>query len=417
MAQYTAQVVDRNGQKIKEKIEANSAEQARTMLEAQYGEVGKIMKPGEIDLSFIEGALSKVTVKDKAVFSRQFAVMINAGVAIVRCLSILGENHSSYKMREALSKIKMEVQQGVNLSDAMRPHEECFDTLYVSMVEAGEIGGVLDEVLNRLAKVLEDMAKLENQIKSAMTYPLAVGFLAVAVFFGMTVFLIPVFADIFESIGTDLPALTQMMVFLSKTLRTIEGFAWLPFLSFPFANVLLIIMILNGALFGLRQYYKTPAGHWQIDKLLLQAPLVGDLLQKNAVARFCRIFGTLTRSGVPILSSFDIVGATAGNVVIANSINNAKAEIQEGGMLSVALDRDKVFPVLAIQMMTIGEETGELDTMMMKVADFYEDEVEQTVKALTSILEPVMMVVIAGMVGVILLSMYLPMFKVFETLG
>ncbi len=412
MAVYTAQVVDRNGQKVKQKIEANSAEQARTMLEAQYSDVGKVMKPGEIDLAFLEEALSKVTVKDKAVFSRQFAVMINAGVAIVRCLSILGENHSNYKMRKALGKIKTEVQQGVNLSDAMRPHEECFDTLYVSMVEAGEIGGVLDEVLNRLAKVLEDMAKLENQIKSAMTYPLAVAFLAIAVFFGMTVFLIPVFADIFASIGTELPGLTLVMMAISQFLRTGEGL-----IPMPFGNVILMFIGANILFFAVRQYYKTPAGHWQIDALLLKLPLIGDLLQKNAVARFCRIFGTLTRSGVPILNSFDIVGATAGNVVIANSINKAKEEIQEGGMLSVALDRDKVFPILSIQMMTIGEETGELDSMMMKVADFYEDEVEQTVKALTSILEPVMMVVIAGMVGVILLSMYLPMFKVFETLG
>ncbi|BAW95435.1 type IV pilus biogenesis protein [[Synechococcus] sp. NIES-970] len=412
MAQYVAQVVDRNGQKLKEKIEANSPEQARTMLSARYPEVGKIMKPGEIDLSFLEEAMAKVSIKDKAVFSRQFAVMINAGVAIVRCLTILGENHSNIKMRKALSAIKTEVQQGVNLSDAMRPHEECFDTLYVSMVEAGELGGVLDEVLNRLAKVLEDMAKLENQIKSAMTYPMAVGILAVSVFFGMTIFLIPVFADIFASIGTDLPALTLVMMAISNFLRTNEGL-----LPMPFGNVLLMVIAVNILFFLLRRYYNTEAGRWQIDSLLLKLPLFGDLLQKNAVARFCRIFGTLTRSGVPILNSFDIVGATAGNVVIAKAINDAKGEIQEGGMLSVALDRNHVFPILAIQMMTIGEETGELDTMMMKVADFYEDEVEQTVKALTSILEPAMMVIIAAMVGVILLSMYLPMFKVFETLG
>lgn len=412
MPQFVAKVVDRNGQKIKEKIEANSPEQARTILQARYREVGAITKPGDIDLSFLEELLSKVTVKDKAVFSRQFSVMVNAGVAIVRCLTILGENHSNYKMKKALRAISQEVQQGVSLSDAMRPHNECFDTLYVSMVEAGELGGVLDEVLNRLAKVLEDMAKLENQIKSAMTYPIAVGSLAVAVFFGMTVFLIPVFADIFESIGTELPGLTLVMMGLSNFLRTDEGL-----LPFPFGNIVIIAIILNIIFFTLRWYYKTPAGHWQIDALALKLPLFGELVQKNAVARFCRIFGTLTRSGVPILSSFDIVGATAGNVVIANSIENAKGEIQEGGMLSVALDRDKVFPTLAIQMMIIGEETGELDAMMMKVADFYEDEVEQTVKALTSILEPVMMVVIAGMVGVILLSMYLPMFKVFESLG
>jgi type IV pilus assembly protein PilC len=219
----------------------------------------------------------------------------------------------------------------------------------------------------------------------------------------MTIFLIPVFAKIFTDLNVPLPALTQFMLFLSGVMRS-----WL---------ILIPIVTIVATVFLLRRYYKTPMGRLQIDQFFLKMPLFGDLNEKSAVARFCRVFGTLTRSGVPILSSLDIVCNTVGNQVIANAIAGAKAEIQQGGMMSLALQKANVFPALAIQMISIGEETGELDAMMMKVADFYEDEVEQAVKALTSIIEPLMMVGIAGIVGTILLSMYLPMFKIFDALG
>ncbi|GBL15800.1 type II secretion system protein F [Microcystis aeruginosa NIES-1211] len=381
-----------------------SPEQARRILKTKYAAVGKIKKlGGEIDLSSLELMFSSISIKDKAVFSRQFSVMINAGVAIVRCLGVLGDQCGNPKMKKALQAISAEVQQGSPLSEAMAKHPECFDELYISMIEAGETGGVLDEVLNRLSKLLEDMARLKNQIKSAMTYPVAVGILAIIVFFGMTIFLIPVFAKIFTDLNVPLPALTQFMLFLSGVMRS-----WL---------ILIPIVTITATVFLLRRYYKTPMGRLQIDRFFLKMPLFGDLNEKSAVARFCRVFGTLTRSGVPILSSLDIVCNTVGNQVIANAISGAKAEIQQGGMMSLALQKANVFPALAIQMISIGEETGELDAMMMKVADFYEDEVEQAVKALTSIIEPLMMVGIAGMVGTILLSMYLPMFKIFDALG
>jgi type IV pilus assembly protein PilC len=272
------------------------------------------------------------------------------------------------------------------------------------MVQAGEVGGVLDEVLNRLAKLLEDMSRLKNQIKSALAYPVVVGILAILVFFGMTIFLIPIFAAIFKDLGTELPPLTQFMLGVSEVLRD------------PL-RMSIVVAVIFGIVFGIRAYYKTTMGRVQIDRFLLKMPLFGDLNEKAAVARFCRIFGTLTRSGVPILQSLDIVRDTSGNQVIANAVEAAKFEIQNGGMISLALQKEQVFPLLAIQMMSIGEETGELDSMMMKVADFYEDEVEQAVKALTSIIEPLMMVVLAFMVGVILLSMYLPLFKVFDSIG
>lgn len=405
MPTFIAEVRDLRGNPKKEKIEATSPEQARTILQNKYPSVGNVKKTFSLDLDFSElnAKFSKLTIKDKAIFSRQFAAMVNAGVALVRSLGVLSEQCTNPKLKKALVAISAEVQNGTNLSEAMRKHPDCFDTLYVSMVQAGEVGGVLDEVLNRLSKLLEDMARLKNQIKSALAYPMVVGILALACFFGMTIFLIPIFANIFKELGTELPALTQFMLWLSDVLRS-----W---------RVIIPIAIVIVGSFAIRQYYKTPIGRLQIDGFLLKMPLFGDLNEKAAVARFCRIFGTLTRSGVPILGSLDIVRDTSGNQVIANAVEGAKGEIQNGGMISLALQRAEVFPIMAIQMISIGEETGELDAMLMKVADFYEDEVEQAVKALTSIIEPIMIVLLAGMVAVILLSMYLPLFKVFDSLG
>jgi type IV pilus assembly protein PilC len=411
MPTYTAEVRDNHGNTRHEKISAKSAKVAQTKLKEKYQFVKNVRaeqgfdltKLTKINVQDIEAALSPVSVKDRAVFSRQFAAMVNAGVAMVRCLSILGEQSANPRMKKALSKISLDVQQGMNLSDAMRRQPDCFDNLYVSMIQAGEVGGVLDEVLNRLAKVLEDMARLKNQIKGAMAYPIAVGILATLVFLAMTIFLIPIFAKIFQDLGSELPPLTQFMLDVSGVLTS-----W---------RAIIPVIVIFCVTFAFQYYYKTPIGRLTIDRLLLKMPIVGDLNEKSAVARFCRIFGTLTRSGVPILSSLDIVRDTAGNKVIANAIEKSKYEVQQGGMLSLALQRERVFPPLAIQMISIGEETGEIDSMMMKVADFYEDEVEQAVKALTSVLEPIMMVFLAGMVAVILLAMYLPMFKVFEKLG
>ncbi len=407
MPTFVARVQDARGNARKEKIVAQTISEARTSLRERGLFIRDLQEDKGLSLNFdlkqISNSMASVTVKDKAVFSRQFAALVNAGVALVRGLGVLSEQCPNPKLKNALMSISSDVQQGMNLSDAMRKHPQCFDNLYVSMVQAGEVGGVLDEVLNRLAKLLEDVARLQNQIKSALTYPVVVSFIAIVIFIGMTVFIIPVFAGIFQELGTELPAFTQVMLNISKFLRS------------P-AVVLLPIIFFSG-LFAYRQYYKTRVGRETLDRLYLKLPLFGDLIQKSATARFCRTFGALTRSGVPILTSLEIVRDTAGNQVVANAIDEARKEIQTGGVISLALQKEQVFPIMAIQMISIGEETGELDKMLMKVADFYEDEVEQAVKALTSILEPVMIVLLGGMVGSILLSMYLPMFKVFETLG
>ncbi|MBS9386907.1 MAG: type II secretion system F family protein [Dolichospermum sp. BR01] len=407
MPTYVARIRDSQGKSRTEKFTADSLTDARNNIRNQ-GFVIQDLKESQslasrFDIQKIKNSFVKVSVKDKAIFSRQFAALVNAGVAIVRGLTVLSEQCSNPKLKAALVEICGDVQTGINLSDSMRKHPECFDGLYVSMVQAGEIGGVLDEVLNRLAKLLEDMARLQNQIKSAMSYPVVVGFLATAIFVGMTVFLIPIFADIFVSIGAELPPLTLFLMTCSKVLRSYWS--------------LLVIGILFVLSFLYKQYYKTPVGRLQIDSIALKLPLFGDLIQKSAIARFSRTFGSLTRSGVPILTCLEIVRDTSGNQVIANAIDAAREEVQQGGMISVALLTENVFPAMAIQMMSIGEETGQLDGMLMKVADFYEDEVEQAVKSLTSILEPVMIVVLGGMVGTILLAMYLPMFKVYEKLG
>lgn len=406
MPTFVARIRDSQGKSRTEKVIAESLSDARTNLR-QQGFVIQDLKQSQslasFDLKKFQTAMTKVSVKDKAVFSRQFAALVNAGVAIVRSLGVLSEQCSNPKLKQALIDISNDVQSGMNLSDSMRKHPDCFDGLYVSMIQAGEVGGVLDEVLNRLAKLLEDVARLQNQIKSALSYPVVVGVLATAIFVGMTVFLIPIFANIFTDLGTELPALTQFLMLCSEILRS-----W---------RALVVVGVFVAFVTAYKAYYKTPVGRLTIDRLSLKMPLFGDLIQKSSVARFSRTFGALTRSGVPILTCLEIVRDTSGNQIVANVIDGARLEIQQGGVISLALQKDQVFPAMAIQMISIGEETGELDAMLMKIADFYEDEVEQAVKALTSVLEPLMIVVLGGMVGTILLAMYLPMFKVFETLG
>ena len=407
MPTYVVRARDTKGNPRRERITADSPGEARSALREQGLFVQELTedrsfmdKLSSFKLEDIQTAMTSVTVKDKAIFSRQFAVLINAGVAMVRGLGVLSDQCTNPKMKQALQEISADVQQGTNLSDAMRKHPKCFDGLYTSMVQAGEVGGVLDEVMNRLAKLLEDVARLQNQIKSAMTYPIAVGSLATLIFLGMCMFLLPIFDNIFKELGAKLPPFTEFMMNISRFLRS------------PYVLVLVAAIVI--AVFAYRRYYSTRVGRETMDRFFLKMPLFGDLIQKTATARFCRTFGALSRSGVPILTALEIVRDTAGNQVIANAVDEARAEVQTGGMISIALQRAQVFPLMAIQMISIGEETGEIDTMLMKVADFYEDEVEQAVKGLTSIMEPIMIVVLGGMVGSILVAMYLPIFSIMD---
>jgi type IV pilus assembly protein PilC len=405
MPTYVVRARNAVGKSSSQKINAGSLKEARTTIQRQGLQVMEVKEDQglkldgnfELNLAF----LGSINVKDKAIFSRQFAALVNAGVAMVRGLGVMADQCTNKKFKKVLLQVNADVQQGMSLSEAMRSHPQAFDQLYVAMIQAGETGGVLDEVLNRLSKLLEDQTRLNNQIKSALAYPVVVSLIAVTIFFGMVIFLIPVFDGIFKQLGGQLPMFTQVLVNLSVFLRT------------PQYGITFLVFV-GGAVFGLKQYYKTRTGRETIDRFSLKVPLFGDLIQKTAVARFCRTFGSLSRSGVPILQSLEIVRDTAGNQVISNAIDEARKEVQSGGMLSLALQREKVFPVLATQMINVGEETGEIDKMLMKVADFYEDEVEQAVKAMTSIMEPIMIVVLGGMVGSILVAMYLPMFQIFD---
>lgn len=339
-------------------------------------------------------------MKEKAVWASKLAALVDAGVPIVRSLDLMATQQKLPMFKKALTSVGLEVNQGTAMGAAMRQWPKVFDQLTVAMVEAGEAGGVLDESLKRLAKLLEDNARLQNQIKGALGYPVAVLVIAILVFLGMTIFLIPTFAGIFEDLGAELPLFTQLMVDLSKLLRSSAALV--------FVGVLLVSVWLFG------RYYATHKGRRVVDRLMLKVPLFGDLIMKTATAQFCRIFSSLTRAGVPILMALEISSETAGNSIISDAILNCRTLVQEGVLLSTALTRQKVLPDMALSMLSIGEETGQMDQMLSKVADFYEDEVSASVKALTSMLEPAMIVVVGGIVGSILLAMYLPMFTVFD---
>jgi type IV pilus assembly protein PilC len=365
-------------------------------LKADSGSSEKVQRGLSLSLEKAPG------VKEKAVFASQMAALVSAGVPIVRSLEILAEQQKLPMFKRALQRLSLDVNQGSSLGSALRRWPQVFDALSVAMVEAGEAGGVLEEVLKRLAKLLEDNAKLQNQIRGALGYPVTVLVIAIAVFLGMTIFLIPTFAGIFEDLGAELPAFTQLMVNLSALLRS-------SFSLYLAGGLLLLVFVLKRA-------YATKLGRRRMDGLMLRLPLFGDLIRKTATAQFCRTFSSLTRAGVPILMALDIVRDTVGNRVLAEAIESAKVEVQEGGTLSLALARRKVFPSMAMSMLLIGEESGEVDAMLSKVADFYEDEIAATVKAMTAMLEPAMIVVVGGIVGSILLAMYLPMFSVFENI-
>ncbi|HAN45317.1 MAG TPA: pilus assembly protein PilC [Cyanobacteria bacterium UBA8156] len=401
MPKFQGSLKDSTGREVKQTMVAESVREARDVWRQKGFQVVQIKETTDgFSMEQLSLALQGVSVKDLAIFSRQLATLVNAGVSMVRGLGIMTDQCENKKLKIALTEVLDDVQQGTNFSDALRKHPKIFDKLYCAMVQAGEAGGVLDDVLSRLATLLEDQARLTNQIKSAMTYPAVVTFIALAIFIGMCKFIIPVFSGVFQQLGGELPAFTQILVNISNFLNSPAFF--------------LIPVVIAGFLFVYRQFYKTPFGKLYMDGVFLKLPMFGELVQKTAVARFARTFGSLSRAGVPILMSLEITGDTSGNQVIANALDSARNAVREGGQISPALEKTEVFPVMATQMITIGEETGELDKMLMKVADFYENEVEEAVKALTSLMEPIMILFLGGMVGGIIVGMYLPIFSIMD---
>ena len=396
MAEWVYEARTRAGEVQTGIIEADSKEAVQTRLRARQLNPVKIRKKGrEINFSFGTG----VSPKELVVFTRQFATMIDAGLPLVQCLDILSSRGENRSLNTILKDVKDYVEQGGTFSDGLARHPKLFDQLFVNLVRAGEMGGILDTILNRLAVYIEKRVKLARQVRGAMVYPIAIFFVAAIVIVVMLSWVIPSFKGMFAEFGgsDSLPALTQLVIAAS------EGFL---------NNVLWILLAVAGVVFGTVWLYRQPVGKHFFHRMLLALPVLGPVMRKISVARFTRTLGTLLAAGVPILDALDVVKKAAGNVIVENAIQQTSNKIREGRTMAEPLMETAVFPPMVVQMIGVGEQTGALDTMLNKIADFYEDEVDVAVAALTSLLEPLMMVFIGGIVGVILIAMYLPIFSI-----
>jgi type IV pilus assembly protein PilC len=344
----------------------------------------------------------RVSVKDIGVFTRQFATMINAGLPMVQCLDILAQQTEKEFFRQSIARVMTDVEGGATLAEAMGRHPRIFNQLYVNMVEAGEAGGILDVILQRLATFLEKLDQLQRKVKSALTYPAVVACVALGATAFMLIFIIPTFARMFSDFGGELPLPTKIVIALSDFLRT---FWWA------------LVAGIAGGVIALQRYYKTEAGKLAVDKFLLRIPVLGTVIRKGSVARFTRTLGTLISSGVPILSGLEITARTAGNRVVENAVLSTRDSISQGNTIAEPLKACGVFPPMVTQMIAVGEQTGALDEMLEKIATFYDSEVDTAVDSLTSIIEPVMIVIMGVVVGGMLIAMYLPMFKLVTVVG
>jgi type IV pilus assembly protein PilC len=325
--------------------------------------------------------------------------MINSGLSLLRALTILGEQTSNRRLGEVIIQVRAEVEKGTSLSAALARHPKIFNRLYVSMVRAGEIGGFLDQVLVKVAETFEKEVELRGKIRSAMTYPIVVSIMVIGIVASMLIFIVPTFENLYASLGGTLPLPTRMLMGASNVLRRF----------FP-----VVVLVVIALVFLFRRWRATDRGRYQWDRFKLKVKVFGPLFHKSALSRFSRTLSTLIRSGVPILQALEIVGDTVNNMVISRAVHDVQDSVREGESLAAPLAKHATFPAMVVQMMAVGEETGALDTMLSKVADFYETEVDAAVKAITSILEPAMIIVVGGMVGFIVISMYLPLFKVYD---
>lgn len=397
---YTYRVRDRSGSLLTGELQADSDD----LVLARLREMGyvplevKLKKAGALQREFSLGR-KKVKLKELAVFSRQFATMINSGLALLRALAILEEQTESKVLAGVIGEVRTDVEKGSSLSGALTKHPKVFSKLYVSMVRAGETSGSLDQVLLRLADNLEREVSLRHKIRSAMTYPVVVFSLVLIILTAMLVFVVPTFKGLYSSLGGTLPLPTRILIGVSDIVKRF----------FPF-----VVLLVVAAAWLLRRWVRTETGRRAVDRFKLRVPIFGPLFHKSALSRFSRTLGVLSRSGVPLLQGLDIVAETVNNALVSDAVREVQSSVKEGASLAEPLANHDVFPPMVVQMMAVGEETGALDTMLQKISDFYDEEVTAAVESLTSMIEPVLIAFVGGAVGVIVISLYLPMFRIFD---
>ena len=396
MPVYLWEGTTRKGEKKKGEIEAADESRARSQLRRQRIKPESIKKKPKDLFENIPFLQQKVKEHDVVVFARQFATMINAGLPIIQCLELLGEEEKNRTFAKIIKTIKEDIEGGSSLTDALNKYPDVFDELFVNLITAGEAGGILDVILNRLSAYMEKAIALKRKVKGAMTYPATVLIVAIAVVILLLYKVVPVFEEMFASMGSALPGPTQFLVDASRFVQN---------------NILYILGAVVILVFAFRHYYKTRGGRLQVDRLVLKLPVFGILLKKVAVAKFSRTLSTMMSSGVPILDGLEIVSKTAGNKIIENALMNTRRSISEGRTIAAPLSEANVFPSMVVSMIAVGENTGALDAMLEKIADFYDSEVDAAVSALTSLLEPIMMVFLGGIVGGMIVALYLPIFS------
>ncbi|HEY3331460.1 MAG TPA: type II secretion system F family protein [Capsulimonadaceae bacterium] len=396
MAIFTYNAVDQMGRAVKGSIEADNEQLVLTRLHEQHFHIVSI----EEDKGGIKGILTarvgRVKLQHMVIFSRQFATMINAGINIIKCLDILENQTRDETLKTTIGAVRRDVKEGMTLCDAMSKHPNVFSKLYTNMIRAAEIGGILDSILDRLAGFLEKELEIKQKVKSALMYPIIVLIFAFLVVVALFVVVLPKFKEIFDSMNVEMPPTTQFLFDASDwTLKY-----WY-----------VVVIIATSATIAVKQYARTEKGHYNIDKLKLKVPIAGDLVLKMGISRFARTFGTLLSSGVPMMRSLEIIGETSGNMVIAEAINKARTSIREGQKISAPLAQSGLFPPMVTHMIDVGEETGLLSEMLVKVSDFYDQEVDAMIKGLTSLIEPMLIVFMGVVVGFIAISVMSPIFK------
>lgn len=401
MPVFTYRGTNRSGGNVSGEVNATSKAELQNILRRQQITPTKMSQKGkEFNLPTFGAGVNS---KELAIFTRQFSVMIDAGLPLVQCLEILASQQENKTFQKVLTGTRSSVEGGATLSTAMRQYPKVFDSLYVNMVEAGETGGILDTILQRLSSYIEKNVKLQRAVKSAMVYPIGVLSIAGGVIVLLLWKVVPIFATLFAGLGVDLPLPTRIVIGLSNMIGSIFG--------------LLILVGLVAVIFGIKVWYGTPQGRYAIDATILRLPVIGILMRKIAVARFTRTLGTLIASGVPILEGLDITAKTAGNAVVEKALQQVRKSLEEGKSLTDPLKDSNVFPGMVTQMISVGEQTGAMDAMLQKIADFYEEEVDAAVKDLLTALEPIMIVVLGVVVGGVVISMYMPLFSLIGKLS